>query len=52
MWVKGEVKSTESVPFERAIRASEAGLKDMSYTVVGKTEDAVKAIIRQYAETR
>lgn len=40
MWVRGEIKSTEAVPFVRASRAAEAGLKDMGYAIVGKTDDA------------
>jgi hypothetical protein len=36
MWVKGELKTVEAVPYERACRAAESGLTDLGYAITGR----------------
>jgi hypothetical protein len=39
-WIKGELRSTEGVPFDKAVLASQAGLKDMGYGTPAKEMEA------------
>jgi len=41
MWVKGELKTAEAVPYERACRAAEAGLTDLGYAITGREQTGI-----------
>ena len=44
-YVDGELKDSEAVSYENAIRAATAGLKDLNYAIVDKKQDAVNATL-------
>jgi hypothetical protein len=43
VWVRGELRSSEAVSFDKAWDASQAGLKDLEYAVTEKQKDATEA---------
>jgi len=43
VWIKGEVRSSEAVTFDKAWDAAQAGLKDLEYTITEKQKDAAEA---------
>lgn len=54
VYVKGEVKSTESVSLEQARKATLAAMKDLQYPVISQSNDAlsVELITRNASDTK
>lgn len=42
-WYSGELKSSEAVPYDKAVNASQAALKDLGYSLTETEKDALRA---------
>jgi hypothetical protein len=42
-WYSGELKTSEAVPFEKAIAASQAAMKELGYAATEAEKDALRA---------